>query len=182
MIAKRLLNMVRSLTACTLGIVLIAGCEIPPARTANVSASTAQDLVGTWRVVSATFFEQGKEEGQLFYGANPRGRLTFDENGNYALIVLDADMLKEPFKINDRERGTDDENRRVVHGSIANFGTYKVVDGTLVLSIEHATFPNWNGLVQKRRLLPSAEGSLKYEVKPASSGGGTAIFVWEQID
>jgi hypothetical protein len=44
--------------------------------------------------------------------------------------------------------------------------------------IEHATFPNWEGVEQKRAFSISGD-ELKYNV-PAASGGGTAELVWKR--
>lgn len=148
-------------------------------------ANGRDELIGTWEVVSAKLVT-GNGQTTDFYGKNPKGRLSFDALGNYSLIVLDGDSLTIPFVINNRERGTDLENRRVVHGSIANYGKYDVLSSkvnpsadSLALRIEYATFPNWRGITQRRKLLLLTKDTLKYEVNPASSNG-IAIFVWSK--
>jgi hypothetical protein len=164
-------------------IFMLSGCEDTSKR------KKLATLRGTWTVVSAKLKNDNGVETN-FYGENPNGILVFDKQGYYSLIVFDGDSLSVPFLVNDREKGTDLENRRVVHGSIASFGKYDILDGkqghsdSLELVIKYATFPNWKGLRQRRRLLSLSNDTLMYEVKPASSKGallrGYAIFVWSK--
>jgi hypothetical protein len=66
-----------------LGVVLSAG---------EVFAQTAKDLVGTWTLVS-NVTEQGGNKTDT-YGPNPKGILTVDANGRYAIIIARADLPK----------------------------------------------------------------------------------------
>ena len=157
---------------------------------AHDTSGTSSKLTGTWSVASATEYEAGEKErggkGREFYGPNPKGRLILDENGNYMLTVMRNDIPK--FITNDgkplgREDGTDEMNRKVVHGSIANFGTYEDVDGTLILHIEKATYPNWDAPFEQRRPYKIFGDSLIYIVPNASSGNGkTAEFIWIRMN
>jgi hypothetical protein len=110
-------------------------------------------LVGTWTIVTVTA-EQGETQVEP-YGSNPKGILMFDENGRYSLVLLRPDL--PTFASSNRTAGTPEENRAVVEGSIAHFGTYAVEGGdTLILRITAATFPNWNGAEQKHRSLANS--------------------------
>jgi hypothetical protein len=137
-------------------------------------AQTANDVVGTWTIVSAVNEQDGRKSD--IFGPNPKGALVFDSDGRYALVVLRSDLPK--FASNNRATGTPDENRAVVQGSIAHFGTYAVSDAgkTLVFRVVSSTFPNWNGAEQKRPLT-LARDELRYTV-PAASAGGSAELVW----
>jgi Lipocalin-like domain len=137
------------------------------------AAQTAEDLVGTWAIASVTA-EQGETTVEP-YGADPEGILMLDETGRYALVLLRPDL--PTFASNNRTSGTQEENKAVVQGSIAHFGTYAVEgDDTLVFRIEASTFPNWNGTEQKRPFT-LLDDKLEYTV-PAASGGGTARVAW----
>jgi hypothetical protein len=150
--------------ALLLGVTLAAG----PA-----AAQTAKDLVGTW-TIATVMAEQGETQFEP-YGSNPEGILMFDDNGRYSLVLLRPDLPR--FASGNRTVGTPEENRAVVQGSIAHFGTYAVEGGdTLLLRIEAATFPNWNGAEQNRPFTLTG-GKLEYTV-PAASGGGTGRVVW----
>jgi hypothetical protein len=73
--------------------------------------------------------------------------------------------------------GSADENKAVVQGTIAHFGTYTVneADRSITFHIETSTFPNWNGTEQKRPISVTGD-ELKW-VTPASTGAGSAEVV-----
>ena len=89
------------------------------AATGEAVAQTTKSLAGAYILVSV---------GDL-YGKNPAGILIFDGNGNYSLTITRSDLPK--FVSNSRLKGTGDENKAVVTGSITHFGRYSVKDKTL---------------------------------------------------
>ena len=140
--------------------------------TPSADAQTARDLEGTWTVVSAVAEQGGTRIDVL--GPDPVGTLVFGADGRYALIFLRRDLPK--FASNNRAAGTPDENRAVVQGSIAHFGTYAVdkAGKTLVFRIEASIFPNWTGAEQRRALSLSGD-ELTYTVAAASAGGTAQV-------
>ena len=173
-------------TACV-ALLALGSPARPVGRGNDKPRAASKKLVGTWRVVSATLQERRGARGTEFYGPNPQGRLIFDKSNNYTLIVLRDDLKNVRFASGNRETGTDDENRKVVQGSIANYGRYYVRSDrdrgdVLVLEIDRATFPNWNGVTQERPIGKLTDDRLEYEVNPASAGGESiATFVWERV-
>ena len=156
---------VMAVAAGLLGGVLLAS---------HAAAQTAQDLVGTWTVVSIKADQDGNTVEP--YGPNPKGALMFDENGRYASVILRPDL--PAFVSDNRTTGTPEENQAVVQGSIAHFGTYAVEGNTVVFRIEAATFANWNGAEQKRPFTVQGD-EFRYTV-PAASGGGIAHLIWKR--
>ena len=150
-----------------LGVVLAAG---------DALAQTAQDLVGTWTLVSA-INEQGGDKTDI-YGPHPKGILAVDANGRYVIAFARADLPK--VASNNRTTATPEENKAIVGGSLTHFGTLSInaADKTFTFKIETATFPNWNGTEQKRPFTVTGD-ELKYTVA-AASGGGTATVVWQR--
>jgi len=150
-----------------LGVVLSAG---------EVFAQTAKDLAGTWTLVSVAN-EQGGNKTDAF-GPNPKGILTVDANGRYAIIIARAGLPK--VASNNRTTATPEENKAIVQGSTANFGTLSVnaADKTITFKIETATFPNWDGTEQKRSFTITGD-ELQYTV-PATTTGGIATTVWKR--
>ena len=59
----------------------------------------------------------------------------------------------------------------------ARFGGVSVMS-PMSMSIETATFPNWDGTEQKRAFTVTGD-ELTYTI-PAASGGGTATTVWKR--
>jgi hypothetical protein len=92
------------------------------------------------------------------------------------MIILDrADIAK--FASANRMEGTAEENKAVVQGMIAHFGTYTVneVDKTITFHVTTSSIPNWNGVEQKRPFAVSAE-ELRWTT-PASSGGAAEVIL-----
>lgn len=133
----------------------------------SADAQTSRDIVGTWTLVSAV---AARTE---VFGPNPIGTLVFGADGRYALIFLHRDLPK--FAANSRASGTPDENRAVVQGSIAHFGTYSVDEAgkALIFRIEGSTFPNWTGAEQRRAFTLSGN-ELTY-TSPGSIGVSTQV-------
>lgn len=150
-----------------LGVVLSTG---------QVLAQTTEDLAGTWTLVS-NVTDQGGNKTDTF-GPNPKGILTVDANGRYVLAIVRAGLPK--VASNNRRTATPKENKAIVGGSIAHFGTLSVnaADKTVIFKIETATFPNWDGIEQKRAFTITGD-ELKYTV-PAQSAGGTGTLVWKR--
>jgi Lipocalin-like domain len=86
------------------------------------SSHDAKDLIGTWTLVSVVTERDGRTSDT--YGSNAKGLLVFDANGRYSIIFIAADLPK--FLSGNRSSGTADENKAVVAGSLAHFGTYVV--------------------------------------------------------
>ena len=150
-----------------LGIVLATG---------DAFAQTAKDLVGTWTLVSA-INEQGGNKTDT-YGPHPKGILTVDANGRYVLVIARADLPK--VASNNRTTATPEENKAIVQGSGAHFGTLSVnaADQTITFKIETSLFPNWDGTEHKRPFTLTGD-ELTYTV-PSTSGGETATVVWQR--
>jgi hypothetical protein len=138
-------------------------------------AQTAQDFVGTWQLVSNTNVRQDGTKADIF-GTNPKGLYVFTSNGHFAIVNMRPDLPK--FASNNRNEGTAEENKAIVQGSIALFGTYSVGDKVLTLKVEGSTWPSWTGTDQKRNFTLSGD-ELKWSL-PASVGG-TAEVVLKRV-
>lgn len=141
-------------------------------------AGLAQQVQGSWILVSMYNEQDGKKTEQ--FGPNPRGSMILTPGGRFSSILMRASLPK--FASNNRVKGTVEENQAIVQGSIAFFGTYKVLsdkEQTLNLHIDGGTFPNWNG--QDQRRLMTVEGDELKLVNPVPSiGGGTNYIIWKR--
>jgi Lipocalin-like domain len=101
-----------------------------------------------------------------------------DADGHYVLVIARADLPK--VASNNRTTATPEENKAIVQGSGAHFGTVSVnaADKTITFKIETSLFPNWDGTEQKRPFTVTGD-ELTYTV-PAASGGGIATVVWKR--
>jgi Lipocalin-like domain len=139
--------------------------------------SLKEQLVGTWTMVSNVNMHPDGSKFEAL-GPNPRGVFMLDANGHFAITLLGEGRRK--FASNNRLESTPDENKSVVQGAIAYFGTYTVneADHTLNFHIERCTFPNWDGTDQKRSVTITGD-EMKY-TNTAASGGGKAELVWKR--
>jgi hypothetical protein len=160
-----------SLTLATVAMVALSASF--PSKNAFAQQKPLKDqVVGTWSYVAVDIVGADGSRTPL-YGPNPEGLASFDGNGHYILMTARHGQAK--FASNNRNEGTAEENKAVVQGSIAHFGTYTVndADKTIVFHIESSTFPNWNGTEQKRPVMVSGD-ELRWTT-PASSGGSAEV-------
>jgi hypothetical protein len=157
----------------TIASALIFGVFLPR----EAVAQTAKGLVGTWTLVSIKLEQDGKKTD--FYGPNPRGQATYEANGRVSVIITRSDLPK--FASNNRQAGTPEENKAVVQGSIAYFGTYTVDEAakTVTSHIESCSFPNWNGTDRKLTLNLSGD-ELDLASPTSSTGTGSNQQVWKR--
>jgi hypothetical protein len=145
-------------------------------------AQTAKDLVGTWKPVSIIVTGPDGRKTEPFgpnpFGPNPNSILVFDANGRFVIVNTRPDLPK--FASNNRMQGTADENKAIVQGSIAYFGTYSVVDKVIIQKVEGGTWPNWTGTEQKRPILSLTGDDMKLST-PSASVGGTAENTYQRI-
>ena len=146
----------------------LVGLAVPVGKS---NAQTAKDLEGTWSLVSLTI----QRDGNKFevYGDNPVGRLIFDANGRYSLMVRRSTLPK--YASNNRDTGSPDEFKATVQGSNAHFGTYAVslADKAVNFRIEVCTYPNWDGTEQKRTF--TLDGDQLTYVTPGTGAGGATV-------
>jgi len=140
------------------------------------AAATAKQLIGHWTLVSVKNEQDGKTTEPL--GPNPKGLFILDRSGRYALMIFRPDLPK--FASNNRSTGTPEENKAVVLGSLAHFGTYSVneKEGTYSVRPEASTYPNWVGIDQTRSFSVSKD-ELKL-TNPSGSRGGTSTLIWKR--
>jgi hypothetical protein len=158
-----------ALATITVSLILIG-----PALPANAQA-LKQQLVGSWTFVSST---SKLPDGSSAWGTNPKGLLIFTENGYFSSQIVRSDLPK--FASKNRAQGTPEENKAVVQGSIATFGTYKVDEAkkAYTLKFEGSTFPNRVG-TEETRPFSIAGDELKI-TNPSTSVGGSSEIVYKR--
>ena len=138
-----------------------------------------QQLIGTWDFVRT---EATQADGQkiLPFGANPKGVNIFTEDGHFVQIQI-ADGLPK-FASNSRVTGTPEENKTVVQGTLALFGTYTVDEAKklIVYKVESSTFPNWIGLVQERPIVSITADELIHSNAGGSIAGAKTVNIWKR--
>jgi hypothetical protein len=156
--------MKRRTTLATIGASLLLVAFV-----ASTGAQTIKSVAGTYSAVTVPA-----------YGEKPRGRMVLGADGNFSIIITRATLPK--IAANSRTKGTAEENKAIVEGSIAYFGKYTIDDGgkAITFNIETSTFPNWEGTASKRAIKAAGDG-FTYTVSAPSAGGPAADVVWKRI-
>jgi Lipocalin-like domain len=143
------------------------------------SQTTAKDLVGAWTLVSLTLEKDGTKTD--LYGPNPRGLFIRDANNHVVVVITRADLPK--FAANNRTAGTAEENKAVVQGSLAYFGSDTVDEAAKIITthIEGCTFPNWIGTDRKLSFNLNGDELEETSLSGTSTGTGTAHLVWKRV-
>ena len=162
-----------------LSAVTALGLASLPGGAVGQQKSLKDQLVGTWTQVSTKYkFPDGTMVDT--FGSNPRGILIFDASGRVAFIAMRGSLPK--FAANDRTKGSPEENKAVVGGSFAYFGTYTVneADHSFTVHVDGSTFPNFDGADQKRTFTLAGE-ELRYTNPVSTIGQGVIVeAVWKR--
>jgi hypothetical protein len=166
-----------STLALTTMAMLLLGVALPSGEAVGQEKTLKEQLVGTWTYVSVDTVRPDGSRTPMF-GPNPQGLASFDGNGRYILLTSRSGQPK--FASNNRAEGTPEEYKAVVQGTIAHFGRYTVneADKTITFHIETSTFPNWNGVEQKRPFTLTGD-ELRWTT--AASSGGSAEVVLKRV-
>ena len=156
----------------TVGLVFVAGFADAQKKTLN------EQLVGTWLIATA---DNIRPDGSRFqgFGPDPKGILMFDANGWFSFQLAQPGRPK--FASDNRLQGTAEENKATVQGSLSYYGKYSVeeADRVLHLYIESSSWPNFDGIDNKRIITSLSDDELKW-YSPAGSIGTTAEVVWKR--
>lgn len=137
-------------------------------------AKTLRDqLVGTWKFVIAEITTaDGKKS--LPFGDKPSGMLIFTADGHFSQVHISGGLPR--IASNNRLAGTPEDNKAIVQGTLALFGTYEVDEQkkTLTFNIEASTFPNLAGVAQTRTIDLLTADEFR-NTNPAASRDGPAI-------
>ncbi len=111
------------------------------------------------------------------FGPNPKGLFIFHRSGRYSIQIFRPDLPK--FASNDRATGTADENKAVVQGTLAHFGTYTVNDKESTFSVRPvgSSYPNWTGVEQPARKFVIAGDELRITNPSPSRGSATSYLI-----
>jgi hypothetical protein len=167
------MDRIRRMITAIAALFLVAGSSSADSA-AGRSTSLSQQIVGAWTYVSVDTVHQDGSRVPM-YGSNPQGVVIFDASGHYALVNARGDLPR--FVSNNRLQGDPEEYKAIVHGTIAHFGTYAVneADKTITFRIHTSTFPNWDGVEQKRPF--TLVGDVLKWTTPNASGGGSGEIV-----
>lgn len=147
--------------------------------TAPAVAQTPNNVVGTWRPVSAIVEMNGTKS--FPYGPDPRGKLIFTSDMHFVELLHDPRIPR--FKSIQRGEGTDAENRAAMAGSIALYGRYTVdAEGDFSgNTVEGSSFPNWIGDRRTTEVLTMVVDGDQMIENFQRPGGAKVTIVWERL-
>ena len=145
------------------------------------SAKTFQEqLVGTWNfVIAEVMTADGKKT--LPFGDKPKGMIIFTADGHFSQVHVSGGLPK--IASNNRLAGSDADNKAIVQGTLALFGTYTVDEDkrTVTFNIEASTFPNLEGVKQTRTIdALSADEFRNTNPAAARDGPATALNIYRR--
>lgn len=146
-----------------------------------VAQSPKEQIGGAWTLVSADSVRPDGSRVEVF-GSNPKGIMIFSRDGHFALVQMRAGLPR--IAANGRDHGTAEENKVIVQGSIAYFGTYSVneADKVITLKLEGTTFANILGAGEQKRLITSlTPDELKF-TNPRTPSGATLEVGWKRAN
>jgi hypothetical protein len=139
--------------------------------------SLKEQLVGTWILVEAVDVAADGTKTNP-WGANPKGTYMFDASGHFTQMLIQSDL---PKIANRAQGGTPEQNKAIVSGAIAMYGTYSVneTDKTITVRFEGSTFSGFNG-TEGKRIITSLSADEMKTANPATSTGTKAESVWRR--
>jgi hypothetical protein len=143
------------------------------AASAQPAKSLREQLVGTWNFVIAEITAaDGKKT--LPFGDKPKGQIIFTADGHFSQVHISSGLPR--IASNNRLAGTDADNRAIVQGTLALFGTYSVDETkkTLTFNIVASTFPNQEGSSQTRTIDKLTADEFR-NTNPAAARDGPAL-------
>src|SRR3954463_4579280 len=111
---------------------------------AQPAKSLKDQLVGTWDFVIAEITSaDGKKT--LPFDEHPKGQIIFTADGHFSQVHVSGGLPR--IAGNNRLNGTDADNRAIVQGTLAFFGSYSVDEEkkTVTFNIVASTYPNAEG-------------------------------------
>jgi hypothetical protein len=158
-------------------VAVLAVWMVSGASKVQAGAGSAQ---GSWILVELYNETDGKRMEP--FGPNPRGSMLLTPDGHFSMTLMRSSLPK--FASNVRTKGTAEEYKAVVEGSVAAIGTYEVTgdkEKVLNLHIEGSTFPNWDGQHQKRPVSVNGDDMTIINPAPSIGGGGKNTQVWKRV-
>lgn len=167
---RPLLGLTAAALTCT-GVLLVASHA--PAQ----QKSLKDQLAGAWILTSIDQTDAAGKKVQVF-GPNPKGTQVLDASGQYIQIIWNSDAPK--FKVNNRLKGTPEENAAAVHATTATFGTWTLDEASKTLTVRYtgSMFPNQAGTESKRAV--SVNGDELRVSNPQTASGMKSDTVWRR--
>jgi hypothetical protein len=147
--------------------------DVAPQSTSN----GADQLIGTWRLVSAIMEDVETKEHLLTWGSKPNGIIVLTSTSRW-IVVQTAEGRKPPH--------SDEERAAAFRSMLAYSGRYRTEGQQIIISVDIAWDESWSGTEQVRSFRIDGD-KLHIEAAPqryANLGGRVmrGILVWQRED
>jgi hypothetical protein len=162
----------------SLSAIAALGFAVLPGSAIAQQKSLKEQIIGTWIIVSNDATAPDGSKQQLF-GPNPKGIRVYDASGQTVQIIVHPGVPK--FKVNNRLKGTAEENTAAVQGTTATFGTWTVDEASKTITVRNAggLFPNQAGTDSKNIVVSVTPDEMKV-TNPATASGMRSDSVWRR--
>ena len=164
----------------SLSMIAALAIALLPSNAFAQQKSLKEQLVGTWALVSA---ETTNKDGSKVhsFGPNPKGMVIFAADGRYVQVNISAALPK--FASGNRMTGSAEENKAVVQGSIAYYGTWSVDEATKLVSqhVDANTYALHTGTAYKRPISTLTADDLVFTNPGSSAGGGSTVLTFKRV-
>lgn len=157
-------------------VIFLSGAALSLMAVLPVSAQSMKDqLVGTWSVESnVENYADGKT---VSWGQTLKGLQIFDTGGRF--IMMQAE-------VGSRTKADGNPALNPIGKMISYFGTYTVneTEKTLTYQIVGSSFPNWDGVEQKRVVATLDASKLVYKTAapiPSPQGPFVPVVTWTKL-
>jgi Lipocalin-like domain len=142
----------------------------------NTSAPTRDELVGSWKLVSA-FSTEGAEHSEQPYGPHPAGFLTYSIDGRVSTLI--SSDGRNPLSIGG---GTLEEKAEAFDTFFAYAGQYKLEGDKVTHHVEISSIQNYVGKDLVRRLIFEGD-RIVLVTPPTPVNGKIKIFelIWQRV-
>jgi hypothetical protein len=113
---------------------------VPATGQENAVAQSKTDLVGTWKLVSASYTTDKGKVIHNVYGLNPTGFLTYTADGRMMAIITDGG--RKPLSVNDRVSAPASGRAEAFATSVAYAGRYTLDGDKVIHHVEVSTMQN----------------------------------------
>ena len=143
------------------------------------SGQKRDDLIGTWKLVSAWSTKANGERVPL-YGEHPIGFLTYMSDGRMTAII--GDSKRPPLSTEDRIAAPMAERAAAFSTLVSYAGTFRVEKDRVIHRVEISSLQNWVGTDQVRQMkFDGRQLTLRPPVRILGGERRTNELVWERL-
>jgi hypothetical protein len=145
-----------------------------------ISAQSKNGLVGTWKLLSASYVMDNGQTNKEPYGPHPTGFITYTTDDRFMVtIALDG---RKPLSVNDPITAPVEERAQAFATFGAYAGRYTFTGDKVIHHVEVAWIQNWVGTDQVRLVTLNGDRlTLRTLSSPIGGVSHTAELVFERI-